>query len=497
MNRCILGDNLDVLPELLDADSIEACVTDPPYGIGFMGREWDTFKPGTHKERLRPQWNGGDRQNPNTKGRARSPAISPSQIEYDRSLTGQRGFQSWTEDWAREVYRVLKPGAHLLVCGAPRSYHRMASGIEDAGFEIRDCIMWVFGQGFPKSLNVAKAIQSGSGRPEDIRRMQMGGDYKPSGRGRVNYDHGSGSAMDGAPASVEFGPEAAQWDGWGTALKPAWEPIIVARKPMAVSVAANVRDFGTGAIHIDACRVSTDDSLRGSGSYPLKYGGENKRPCHENAVPIGCNPHEKGRWPANLIHDGSDEVLAAFPDAPGQLADVKFGREARKTGNVYGAMNRGREPSADKPGVRRLDTGSAARFFYCAKTSRQDRNEGCEALERKPLNWSSGTQSPGTFQSEGADKTSPNNHPTVKPTALMRYLVRLVTPPGGTVLDPFGGSGSTGKACIYEGFDCVTIEKEPDYAEISKARWAFAEQDHRDAEQDNRDRTAQQGLALA
>ena len=196
---------------------------------------------------------------------------------------------------------------------------------------------------------------------------------------------------------------------------------------------------------------------------------------------VVSQPHDLGRWPANLIHDGSDEVLAAFPNAPGQMADVKFGSDESKTGNVYGRMTRGNEPSADmenggivgfkmRPGVRRADAGNAARFFYCAKADRSDRNDGCEDLQRKPLNWSSGTQSPGTFQAEGTDRSSPNNHPTVKPTDLMRYLCRLVTPAGGLILDPFMGSGSTGRGAVLEGFRFVGIEREADYMEIARLR---------------------------
>lgn len=441
--RIIVGDNLVVLPTLESA-SVDACVTDPPYGIGFMGREWDTFKPGVAEKRVVDNA-ARESDNPNLKGRKRSPAGSPASVEYNRSLEGQRGFQSWTEGWAREVYRVLKPGGHLLVCGAPRSYHRMASGVEDAGFEIRDCIMWVFGSGFPKSHN-----------------------------------------LDG------------DWDGWGTALKPAWEPIIVARKPFAGTVAANMAGHGTGAINIGACRIHTNDELRtGSGGLPCRHDVDVPRGRAEQAsatkryqniggTDFAATPGPRGgdvlgRWPANLIHDGSDEVLTHFPESAGQQGDVPI--DSPKTRNVWGSYAR------NSGMVARGDTGSAARFFYCAKTSRQDRNDGCEGMDRKPLNWSSGTQSPGTFQAEGTDRTSPNNHPTVKPTALMRYLVRLVTPPGGTVLDPFGGSGSTAKACIYEGFNYILIEREARYVDISESRVAFASE-----EQDNR--TRQMGLPV-
>lgn len=452
MNRVIVGDCLTILPTL-DVDSIDACVTDPPYGIGFMGKKWDTFKPGVvaQPERYTTPIQS---DNPNLQGRRRSPAISVSQIEYDRSVAGQREFQSWTEQWAREVLRVLKPGAHLLVCGAPRSFHRMTCGLEDAGFEIRDCIMWVFGQGFPKSLNLK-----------------------------------------------------GEWQGWGTALKPAWEPIIVARKPIAkgLAVADNMERHRTGALNIDGCRIDGRPQTGSGAPGVFRLNGQNDRPHHHRegepsayrvyndagGTNFAMKPGPRGgasagRWPANLIHDGSDEVIRLFPNDAGAAAPVHK-RNGDKFRGTYGAF----AGNVDEAGSTfHGDAGSAARFFYCAKTSRKDRNEGCESIDRKPLNWSSGTQSPGTFQAEGTDKTSPNNHPTVKPTSLMRYLVRLVAPPGGTVLDPFNGSGSTGKACVYEGFDYLGIEREPDYAAISEARIAFAINHHRE-------QSAQQSKALA
>lgn len=309
----------------------------------------------------------------------------------------------------------------------------MASGLEDAGFEIRDCIMWVFGSGFPKSHNLKD-----------------------------------------------------EWDGWGTALKPAWEPIVVARKPLIGTVAANVAVHGTGAINIDGCRIEIDPSiddprLGGNGDWASDKMVKNVYEGGYAGVRVGSSA--LGRWPANLIHDGCEEVLAAFPDARGQMGAVGPQHGDRPSINTYGDW--GARPDCQP----RLDTGSAARFFYCAKTSRKDRNEGCEAFDKKPLNWSSGTQNPGSFQSDGTDKSSQNNHPTVKPTALMRYLVRLVTPPEGTVLDPFMGSGSTGKACAYEGFNFVGIEREQDYVRISEARIAFAVKDQRES-------SAQMGMAL-
>ena len=308
--------------------------------------------------------------------------------------------------WA-EVLRALKPGAYLLAFGGTRTYHRLACAIEDAGFEIRDQIGWAFGSGFPKSHN---------------------------------------------------GP----WGG--TALKPAWEPIVMARKPLIGTVEANWKAHGTGALNIDGCRVETSETLTGSGTPPLQYGGTNHRPFHDTAIPRGMNQHDAGRWPANLIHDGSDEVLARFPEVPGQQRSVGPEHGAKDSVNVFG--NYGARDTFNPRG----DAGSAARFFYCAKASREDRNEGLQGMATKPLNWSSGEQSPGAFQSPNTNRQAQNHHPTVKPTDLMRYLCRLVTPKGGTVLDPFMGSGSTGRGAIREGFNFIGIEIDPEYCEISRLR---------------------------
>lgn len=344
------ADCLQVL-KLMKDSSIDSIVTDPPYGLSFMGKRWDYDVP--------------------------------------------------TEDVWRECLRVLKPGGHLLAFAGTRTQHRMAVRIEDAGFEIRDMIAWVYGSGFPKSHN---------------------------------------------------GP----WGG--TALKPALEPVTLARKPLVGTVEANWGEHRTGALQIDGCRVAIDPTvddprLGGKGTWASDKMAKNVYEGGYAGERVGSSP--LGRWPANLIHDGSDEVLAAFPQAPGQVAPVSGGAPSEKTSNVYDRMRREGEPSADsdnegavgfkmKPGMRRLDTGSAARFFYCAKAAKKDRGAG-------------------------------NNHPTVKPTDLMRYLCRLVTPPGGVVLDPFMGSGSTGKAAVLEGFRFVGIEREAEYLEIAKERITTAQ----------------------
>ena len=344
------GDCIEVMRGL-DEASVDSCVTDPPYHLASIVKRFGAAdaapakvgKTGAYKRASRgfmgKKWDGGDI------------AFRP-------------------KTWA-EVLRVLKPGGHVLAFGSSKGYHRMACAIEDAGFEIRDTIMWLYGTGFPKSHN-----------------------------------------LDG------------EWDGWGTALKPAFEPVIMARKPLIGTVAANVLAHGTGAINIDGCRIEVND------------GQDRSRPPRTpNAILGGgrgtnlttSEHNDTGRFPANVIHDGSDEVEAGFPNAPGQLGRSSTNPETSKTRDIYGAM--GHATEAMEP---RGDSGSASRFFYCAKATKAER--------------------------------AGSKHPTVKPIALMRYLCRLVTPPGGMVLDPFAGTGTTGQAAIEEGFRVTLIEREDEYA---------------------------------
>jgi len=353
MIELLHGDCLDRLRELPDC-SVDACVTDPPYGLSFMGKAWDYDVPSA-------------------------------------------------EVW-REVLRVLKPGGHLLAFAGTRTQHRMAVQIEDAGFEIRDMIAWVYGSGFPKSMNVGKEME------------------------RRGF---------GICPTKEF-------EGWGTALKPALEPITVARKPFKGTVAANVLEHGTGAINVDGCRVAwASDSDKEAGR-PASFAKAHQG--FGDAFAIADRSHrdpvaeqsQNGRWPANLIHDGSDEVVGLFPHTTsggGNGVRSELPNTCMSGKNYARTTTNGQPPS----------TGSAARFFYCAKASKADRGEG-------------------------------NGHPTVKPTELMRYLCRLVTPPGGVVLDPFMGSGSTGKAAALEGFRFIGIEREAEYLEIARGRIQLPEQ---------------------
>lgn len=403
-----LGDLFDVLPTLAEA-SVDACVTDPPYGLGFMGKQWDTFKPGEAEKRIVVNAEIAS-DNPNLRGRTRGPASSPSAVEYDRSLRGQIGFEQWTEQWAREVFRVLKPGAHMLVCGAPRSYHRMASGLEDAGFEIRDCLCWLFGQGFPKSLNFA--------------------------------------------------------NGLGTALKPAHEPIVLCRKPCEGSTTKNVLTHGTGALRIDDCRIDTSEETGRAnriGPYTSERTWSVSKTPGQNATGRGL-----GRWPSNVL---LDEIAAASLDEmSGELVSggtPEF-RASDKFRNTYGTFKGGES----EEGIG-SSTGGASRFFYVAKPSRSERDRGTHHLEPQPRDDSRKEGNPGgdNPRNRGLQRRG-NHHPTVKPIELMRYLVRLITPKGGTVIDPFTGSGTTGMACRYEGVNFIGIEREAEYVAIAERRIA-------------------------
>ena len=394
------GDCLDVLAELPDA-SVDAVVTDPPYGLEFMGKEWDApwadsgvnadagFRGGgLNQTKGLPSFTGSTNPKCLTcKGTRRGRRDGTAKVAVCLCPDGgrfpntraveMRAFQDWCAAWAAECLRVLKPGGHMLAFGGSRTWHRLAAAVEDAGFEIRDSIAWLYGSGFPKSLNVSKAIATGGGRPEDIRRAAMGDDYAPSGRGRVNYDHGGGSTMNGSVKDFPLTPDAERWQGWGTALKPAFEPIVVARKPLAGTVAANVLAHGTGALHVDACRTQVDG------------------PESRNAP--------DGRWPTNVVLDES------------QAGELDVGPERRS---------------------RFFPT-----FHYEAKAPKRER------------------VTVGGVQ-----------HPTVKPLALMQWLVRLVAPRGAIILDPFAGSGTTLVAAIAEGMMPIGIEREEEYLPLIRQR---------------------------
>lgn len=455
--------NADCLKILggFEPDSIDACVTDPPYGIRFMGAAWDG-KDIEDKIKQRRAIESADPGNERLGRRERAAgpnagyrSSAAEAGKYDRSNQANQAFQQWTEEWAREMYRVLKPGAWLLSFSSTRTYHRMTTGIEDAGFEIRDQLGWCFFSGFPKSFRVALQFES-----ELCKRVVVAGRQT-----WVYVDDGKQMAM----KSPFRHPFAEKWAAYGTALKPAWEPICLARKPLDGTVAENVAKWGTGCVNIDGCRVAlADDDELNEG-----IEGDDKK-LDTEAVGWGFSRVDRepglGRFPSNIIIDGSPEVVSMFPSDAGAVAPVKGTEPSARTGNgIYGQMDRGE-------GIFHADSGSASRFFFVAKASRSDRDAGCEMLKAAPRDVSRKEGNPGgdNPRNRGLDPRQ-NTHPTVKPTELMRYLCRLVTPPGGTVIDPFMGSGSTGRGAILEGFNFVGIEKEEAYMPIARARIREAE----------------------
>lgn len=436
------GDMLKML-ENIKPDSIDSIVTDPPYELNFMGKGWDSA-----------------------------------------------GVSFQKETWEK-CFDVLKPGGYLLAFGGSRTFHRIACAIEDAGFEIRDTIMWIYGSGFPKSLNIANSIEGrikiGSGNTKDYKRLDGIRGKSALGYHKANLDFGyRPNNYDGIDTTIKVNittDEAKRWVGWGTALKPSFEPIIVARKPCEGSCIDNVLKYGVGGINIDECRVA-----------------------------ISSNDNECGRYPANTIltYDETDfdEVCGGFPNTKssggsmtmpdlrdvGKKSKESIGIDKLSFGQVSNAERK--ETSYTAPS----DEGSASRYFYCAKASKRDRDEGLDAFETKKTGELQGERTEGSAGSvmnplrpDGYVRNNPLNpyagagggikkniHPTVKPCELMQYLVRLVTPKGGTILDPFNGSGSTGKAVMYEnlehakGYKYIGIELTKEYLPISKARIDYA-----------------------
>ena len=373
INQVLHGDSLEVLKTLED-NSIDSVVTDPPYELGFMGKKWDS-----------------------------------TGIAYNVEL------------W-KECLRVLKPGGHLLAFGGTRTYHRMVCAIEDAGFEIRDCIQWIYGSGFPKSLDISKAIDKKLGAKREVvgvdpvRYGRLKNQLKSSISTGGQWEHGRRDINITAPAT----PEAQKWEGWGTALKPANEPIVLARKPISEkTIAENVLKWGTGGLNIDGCRIGTD--IVGWGGRPSRgYSGGLDTDTSGKPRPV------EGRFPANIILD----------EEAGRMLDEQ--------------------------------QEGASRFFYCAKASKKERNMGLEDVE--PTTVDDGRNKPIDNPFLRGKTPRRNTHPTVKPVKLMEYLITLVTPPNGIVLDPFFGSGTTGVAAVNLGFNYIGIELDEQYVEIARRR---------------------------
>ena len=417
-----LGDAWEVL-DSLPANSVDAIITDPPYEIGFMNKGWD-----------------------NT-------GVAFNRITWEKTL------------------RVLKPGGYLLAFNHSRTFHRMAVAIEDAGYEIRDTIMWLYGSGFPKSHDISKAIDKVAG-------VQPIGVKEPTGG--ITGGHNTGATDKGwnnienwyemPPATTE---EAKQWEGWGTALKPAYEPILMARKPISSTVADNVLTYGVGGINIDGCRVGTEErTTNWSGTENYKV-----------ANPKDGTTTATGRFPANVIHDGSEEVVQGFPETNGEIG--RYGRsETDETKAIWGNAKALTTDYGFK------DSGSASRFFYTAKASKKDRDEGLNNFIKYNSGDLQGGRKEGSAGSvmlddgrlnpyAGAGAVRSNVHPTVKPTDLMQYLIRLIAPKGATVLDLFMGSGSTGKAAMIENveqdsnYHFIGIDITENYLPIAEARIEF------------------------
>lgn len=408
------GDSREVLKSIPD-NSVDSVCCDPPYALVSIVKRF-----------------GGPNAAPSRDGDvyARSSAGFMNQA-WD---TGETAFA--VEFWA-EVFRVLKPGGHVIAFSGTRTYHRLACAIEDAGFEIRDMVSWLYGSGFPKSHDVSKAIDKAAGAEREVvgtGKGRTGAAAQPNGGSNFSDDNYQwpGEFNVTAPAT----PEAAQWQGWGTALKPACEPCVLARKPLIGTVAANVLAHGTGVLNIDGCRVGDEEietrlaSRKGAGGQAFGVGG--------SGTSVKSGASHTGRWPANVVHDGSEEVVAGFPETTsGTFSRSETARSEAGKNGIYGRFN----GTADGKGWE-SNSGSAARFFYSAKADAMDRVG--------------------------------SGHPTVKPVDLMQWMVRLITPPGGVTLDPFAGSGTTGEAAFREGFKAILIEREAAYCEDIRRRMELA-----------------------
>ena len=394
--KLICGNSIEELKQFPD-NHFDSIVTDPPYELGFMGKSWDS-----------------------------------TGIAYNEEL--------WSE-----CFRVLKPGGHLIAFSGSRTYHRMAVAIENSKFEIRDQMMWIYGTGFPKSLNISKAIDKKFGAEREIIGINKTNLTVYQAIGETNT---SGTINITAPSTEQ----AKQWDGWGTALKPAHEPMVLARKPLSEkTVAENVLKWGVGGLNIDGCKVGSEIRTTPINSLDKREDEDSLFDSLHTHIQRKRIELNTGRFPANLIHDGSEEVESVFPNSKGARS-----QNNNSNINIYQGQSL-HNSNSTLNGFREWynDSGSASRYFYCAKASKKDRNDGFKD---------------GSVEDKFTTKPSANNHPTVKPTDLMAYLCRLVTPPNGLILDPFNGSGSTGKAAMRENFNYVGIDLSQEYLDISKAR---------------------------
>jgi DNA modification methylase len=538
--RLVNADCVEAMARM-EPEAVDAIVCDPPYGLEFMGKEWDKFGVGKQPQIGKPD-GSKFRQNRGTPSYTDDGNPTCRNCHGDKYRNGPRkcrcdhpdfgnpvasalnAFQAWSQQWAEQAFRVLKPGGHLLAFGGTRTYHRLACAVEDAGFELRDCIMWLYGSGFPKSMDVGKAIDRAAGAEREVVGQRADGRYAYEFSEAASRSAGimgepvvqESRGVVTAPAT----PEAEQWQGWGTALKPAYEPVVVARKPLIGSVATNVLRYGTGGLNVDGCRV-------GYAGEQIDFSRQERRQQVSPDGTVSQNAfgadgligkelplfNAAGRWPANVVLSHTDRCVRvgerayecaegcpvkALDDQSGDLGVSQGGRIGRKPDGWFRYLPSGTYGAGD-PGYG--DEGGASRFFntfepdlevpfyYCAKAGTAEREAGLDALPTRDFAQSTGAQHAiecGEDEYQALDEASnglnvvkrrKNVHPTVKPLELMRHLVRLVTPPGGTVLDPFMGSGSTGIAAVLEGMSFIGVENDTEhgYFELARARLSHAE----------------------
>jgi len=409
-NKALLinGDTFKELPKM-ETNSVDSILIDPPYGIGFLGKEWDNFSPEAISKKT-----AGHKRIDHKKQSGRSSSMHAGQ--YDLSLAGARGFQDWSYQWAVELCRVIKPGGHLLSFCSTRMYHRLTVALEEAGFEIRDTLSWNFGTGFPKSKNVALGIDKIMGCSNRGHAIATASTYQVS----------TGKPLppgEDLPAYKSKTKESDGWEGFGTGLKPAMELICLARKPLSEkSIAANVMKWGTGGLNIDGCRIGDESTIAHhapKGTFAGQNDSKNKasKEYYENT----------GRWPANTI----------FDEEAGAILDSQ---------------------SKSKP----------SRFFYCPKPNDAEKNAGLKDMPKIRRDLRDETAA-GVMSKKGVQPQQ-NPHPTIKPVTLMKYLARLITPPNGVLLDCFMGSGTCGIAATLEGFKYIGIEMEKEYFDVAQKR---------------------------
>ena len=462
VNQIVNADCLEVLKVLPD-NSIDAIVTDPPAGIEFMGKEWDSFKSG--KIELTRNSAGGKEDKEGAGN-----AFSRSRVHVGAYKKGDReNFIEFMENVFTEGLRILKPGGHALVWALPRTSHWTATALENAGFEIRDCVYHVFGSGFPKSLDISKAIDKSVGAERKvvgIKRTPSGAEYPRGYEVRdtaVPFERSDGLQTEANTDNAKL------WEGWGTALKPAVECWWLIRKPLSEkTIIENVLKWGTGGLNIEVSRIDYKGEVPNIGGRGKHDRGEGYGFKPLNEVANDWEANQVGRFPSHLIHDGSPEVLDEFAKA-GVSKSVKHGGDGKPLDTQAQGWGFKRMPGGFN------DTGTPSRFFYCAKPSKAERDGGLEGVEERQMDTSRKEGNPGgdNPRNRGVNKRA-NFHPTVKPQALMKYLINLITPPNGIVMDCFAGSGSTLVAAKTLGFDCIGVELGEEYANLAEQRFQNA-----------------------